>query len=103
MADASAIPYIAVAAVLQAARLGVEHGYDLQDPEGGDCFGRVDAGHGTAADLTGAIDDLVADTGLCAAVGVELCEHHICMKRAEVGKNAGLAGDALRNFYIWYI
>ena len=103
MADASANPYTAVASVLQAARLGLENAYPLQDPEGGDCFERIDAGHGTAADLTGAIDDLVADTGLCAAVGAELCENHIFMKRAEVGKTAGLEGDALRNFYIWYI
>ncbi len=38
MADASSNPYMAVAAVLQAARLGVEGGYDLPPMETGDGF-----------------------------------------------------------------
>lgn len=103
MPDASANPYTAVAAVLQAARLGYEGKYPLPAPEGGDCFERTDAGHGVAANLTEAMDDLEADEALKAAVGQELCENHIFMKRAEVGKTAALEGDALRDFYIWYV
>ena len=103
MADASANPYTAVAAVLQAARLGVVNGYDLPAPEAGDCFDRIDAGHGVAASLGEAVSDLAADPALCAAVGEALCEHHVFMKRAEVEKTAGLGGDALRDFYIWYV
>ena len=37
-ADASANPYTAVAAVLQAARLGLENGYELPAAETGDGF-----------------------------------------------------------------
>jgi glutamine synthetase len=103
MADASSNPYTAVAAVLQAARLGYEGKYPLPPMEEGDCFDRIDAGHGTAANLAEAMDDLAADTVLCAAVGQGLCENHIHMKRVEVAKTEGLSGDALRDFYVWYV
>jgi glutamine synthetase len=103
MPDASANPYTAVAAVLQAARLGYEEKYPLPAHEEGDCFERTDAGHGTAASLAGAMEDLEADKALMAAVGRELCEHHLFMKRAEVDKTRALEGDGLRDFYIWYV
>jgi hypothetical protein len=32
-----------------------------------------------------------------------LTDHHIFMKRIEVTKTAGLEGDALRDYYIWYV
>ena len=103
MADASCNPYTALAALLQAALLGVENGYALPAPEAGDCFERTDAGTGVAASLAEAMDDLEADTVLSAAVGKELVEHQVFMKRIEVEKTAGLEGDALRDYYIWYI
>lgn len=103
MADASANPYTAVAAVLQAARLGVENGYDLPAPETGDGFEETTAPNGTAADLAGAIADLEADTALCEAIGADLVANHVFMKSAEVEKVAELEGDALRDFYIHVI
>ena len=103
MADASANPYTAVAAVLRAAELGHGRQYPLPPPEAGDCFERTDAGYGVAASLAEAMDHLEADKALCAAVGQELCDNHIFMKRAEVTKTSGLEGDALRDFYIWYV
>jgi glutamine synthetase len=103
MPDASANPYTAVAAVLQSALLGFTHRYELPSPEAGDCFDRIDAGHGVAASLAEAISDLEADADLRAAVGSALCEHHIFMKRAEVEKTKDLEGEALRDYYIWYV
>jgi glutamine synthetase len=103
MADASANPYSAVAAILQAARLGVEAGYPLPPHETGDGFDRTDAGTGVAASLGEAMQDLAADTALGDALGRELVDHHIFMKRIEVDKTAGLEGDALRDYYIWYL
>ena len=103
MADASCNPYTALAALLQAALLGVESGYALPAPEAGDGFDRTDAGYGVAASLSEAMDDLEADTVLAAALGRELVEHHVFMKRIEVDKTAGLEGDALRDYYIWYV
>jgi glutamine synthetase len=103
MPDAAANPYTTVATILQAALLGVEGTYPLQKMETGDGFTGNDADHGVAASLTEALDDLAADTVLSAAVGQGLVDNHIFMKRAEVDKTAGLEGDALRDFYIWYI
>jgi glutamine synthetase len=103
MADASCNPYTAVAAILQAARLGYEGAYALPAPEAGDCFERTDAGQGVADSLSGAMDDLAADTALGDALGRELVDHHIFMKRIEVDKTAGLEGAALRDYYIWYV
>ena len=103
MADAAANPYTTVATVLQAALLGFTGKYPLQPMETGDGFTRNDAPHGVAASLTEALDDLEADTPLTAAVGQGLVDNHLYMKRAEVTKTAGLEGDALRDWYIWYI
>ena len=103
MADASSNPYVAVAAVLQAARLGFEGGYDLPPMETGDGFERWDAKEATALNLKGAVADLKADTALSAAVGDLLVENHIFMKEQEVKKTRDLEGDALRDFYIWFV
>jgi glutamine synthetase len=103
MADASANPYTAVSAVLQASLLGVENGYDLQKPETGDGFEKNDAEEGTAETLDGAIIDLAADNVLCDAVGRGLVDNHIFMKQQEVEKTRDLEGEAQRDFYINFI
>lgn len=103
MADASANPYTAVAAVLQAALLGVENNYPLQEMETGDGFEQTDATVGTAADLAGAVADLEADRYLAEAVGAELVANHAFMKSQEVEKTAALEGDALRDFYVYFV
>jgi glutamine synthetase len=103
MADASANPYGAVAAVLQAARLGYEGKYDLQAAETGDCFTGQDAPYGVAETLATALDDLEADGALIEAVGAEYCAHHVHMKRAEVEKQADKSDEDARDFYIWYV
>lgn len=103
MADASANPYTAVAAVLQAARLGLTNGYDLPARETGDGFEVTDATTGVATDLNAAMDDLEADTVLRAAVGETLVDNQIFMRRAEAEKTADLDDVALRDFYIHYI
>mgnify|MGYP006154414767 CR=1 FL=1 len=56
-----------------------------------------------AGSLSEAMDDLAADTVLADALGRELVDHHIFMKRIEVDKTAGLEGAALRDYYIWYV
>jgi glutamine synthetase len=103
MADASANPYTAVAAVLQAALLGVENGYDLQPIETGDGFVETDATIGAATDLKSAVADLAADTVLAQAVGTGLVENHVFMKEAEVEKTENLDPEALRDFYVYYM
>ena len=103
MADATANPYTAVATVLQAALLGYTGNYPLQPMETGDGFTSNDAPHGTAATLTEALQDLAADTALTNAVGADLVANHLYMKHAEFAKTAALEGDALRDWYIWYL
>lgn len=103
MADASANPYTAVAAVLQAALLGVDKNYVLGPIETGDGFDRNDAKTSTAVDLKGAVADLQADTALARAVGPELIANHVYMKQKEVRKTRDLEGDALRDFYVYFI
>ena len=103
MADGSANPYTAVAAVLQAAYLGVEKAYELPPMESGDCFDRVDAKVSVGDDLGRAMDDLEADQTLCEAVGAGLVANHVFMKRKEVKKTRDLDGDALRDFYVYFV
>ena len=103
MADATSNPYTAVAAVLQAARLGVENSYPLPTIETGDGFEKTDAKNGTAVDLKKAVDDLEADTALSSAVGKMLVDNHVFMKRKEVKKTRDLEGDQLRDFYVYFV
>ena len=103
MADGSANPYTATAAVLQACRLGVENGYDLPPIETGDGFENTDAREGTAIDLKGACDDLERDTALTEAVGAGLVANLVYLKRKEVQKTRDLEGDALRDFYVYFV
>jgi glutamine synthetase len=103
MADASSNPYTATAAVLRAALLGVENRYDLPPIETGDGFEVTDATESTATDLGGAIADLKADTVLADAVGQALVDNHVFMKEQEVEKTKDLEGDALRDFYIYFV
>lgn len=103
MADASANPYTAVAAVLQAAHLGVENDYELPPMERGDGFENNDATEGVASDLASAIKDLEADTALTAAVGQGLVDNHIFMKQQEVEKTAGLDAQAEQAFYVHFV
>jgi len=103
MADASSNPYTATAAVLQAARLGVVNGHELPPMETGDGFERTDTKVGTAMDLQGATDDLERDTVLAQAVGAELVANHVFMKQKEVRKTRDLEGEALRDFYVYFV
>ena len=103
MADASANPYSAAAAVLQAARLGFEAGLGLPPAETGDGFDRNDATEGVAENLRLAMRDLEADTALSTAVGPELVAHQVFMKEREFRKTRDLEPDALLDFYVWFI
>jgi glutamine synthetase len=103
MGDGAANPYVLVATVLQAARLGMVHGYGLPPRETGDCFEHSSATSAAPDNLAEALNALEQDKVLTEAVGAMLVENHVFMKRAEVEKTAGLEGDALRDWYINYI
>jgi glutamine synthetase len=104
MADASANPYTAAAAVLQAARLGVINGYDLPLPESGDGFEEVSTTVGVGANLGQALDHLTADTALSSAISQGLVDNHVFIKRAEIAEVEACETDEdKRDYYIHYI
>jgi glutamine synthetase len=103
MGDGAANPYTLTAAVLQAARLGVQRGYALQAAETGDSFERNDATVGVADDLGGALDALEADRALVDAVGPLLVANHVAIKRNEIEKCSGLDHEGVRGYYIRHI
>jgi glutamine synthetase len=103
MGDGAASPYVLVATVLQAARLGFVNKDPLPPAETGDCFEHSSATTAAPNDLSEAMDELERDKMLSAAVGQMLVDNHVFMKRAEVEKTKGLEGDAQRDYYINYI
>ena len=103
MGDAAANPYTLVAAVLQAARLGVVNQYALPPAETADCIMNHDATDGTPDSLAEALKELAADKPLVSAVGELLVANHIGIKELELERTAALEGDALRDYYIYYV
>jgi glutamine synthetase len=83
LSDGAAVVHTAVAAVLQAARLGAEAQRDPGPPEGGNGLDTIDATVGVPASLALALDALEADTALSDAVGAELVAQHVAIKRTE--------------------
>jgi glutamine synthetase len=79
--DAAANPYLAAAAILHAARLGVEQGLELPAPqptgEGPNSEMRI------PPSLEAALAALEADVELCDALGPDLVEAFLILKRAE--------------------
>ncbi len=103
MGDAGANPYTQVAAVLQAALLGIENDYDLISPESRDCLVTQDASICVGKDLSAALNALEADTVFGAAMGEMLICNHVAIKRAEIEEAGKLEGDAARDYYIHYL
>lgn len=83
LGDGAAPVHTAVAAVLQAALLGVTEEIELPPAETGDGISSVDTDRCVPADLGAALDVLEADKALCDAVGSELVSQHLTIKRAE--------------------
>ena len=103
MGDAGCNTYTQVAAVLQAALLGVNNNYPLSAPETGDCLESQDAELSTAETLVGALAHLEQDKVLSEAVGQELVDHHVVLKGAEAEKLEGKSVEEVRDYYLHYI
>ena len=103
MADCAASPYFAMAAVLQAALLGVEHGYRLPPAETGDGLETTNTTRHTPDTLGAALDALEADTALTEAVGREIIGNFIAIKREEVRILAGKSAEEQVAYYLHYV
>ncbi|HUD69302.1 MAG TPA: glutamine synthetase family protein [Acidimicrobiales bacterium] len=83
LSDGAAPVHVALAAVLQASRLGAAAKSDPGPPEGGNGLDVVEATVGTPANLGAALDELEADTALVEAIGSDLVAQHLAVKRTE--------------------
>ena len=101
MADASANPYLAVAAVLQAALLGWQSKAELGAAETGDGFERNNATVGVAENLEQSLQHLSADQSLVEAIGSDVMANHLFMKQEEYAKTKDLQGESTREPYLW--
>jgi glutamine synthetase len=90
--DAAANPYLAAAAILHAARLGVEHGTELPPPQPVAAEPNTDV-H-IPANLSEALDELEADAELVDAIGREAVEAFVILKRAEWERYLASGADA---------
>ena len=83
LSDGAAPVHVALAAVMQASLLGVEHKSDPGAPEGGNGLDVTEATVGTPANLGEALNELEADTALVEAIGADLVAQHLAVKRTE--------------------
>jgi glutamine synthetase len=103
LADCAASPYFAVAALLQAALLGVEREYELPVAETSDGIDNVSTREHAPADLTEALGALEEDELLRAAIGQEIVANFIAIKRKEVETLAGKPAQDQIDYYLHYI
>jgi glutamine synthetase len=103
LADCAASPYFAIAALLHAALLGLEKGYELPDPETSDGLEETNTDRHTPHDLAGAIDALEADRDLTAAIGQALVDNYIAIKREELRILGEKSADEHIAYYLHYI
>jgi glutamine synthetase len=83
LGDASVTPHQGIAAVLTAARLGVENGYELPPAETRDCVEDASTDVIVPLSLGDALDALEADTVLVEAFGPAYVDGFLTVKRAE--------------------
>lgn len=103
MADGSANPYLAVHAVLQAARLGVEQGYKLPAEEDLDGIENVRATRHVPSTMKKALDALEKDGALRGALGELLVDALVLLKRDEAKRLENASVDGVRDFYLPFI
>jgi len=93
MSDGAANPYLATAAVLQAARLGVVHQLTPPPPEEQDCLTSQSTSRHVPDNLSLALDALEADTALVQALGPALVAQFVAVKRGEWSKFTAAVTD----------
>lgn len=101
--DCAASPYLAVAALLQAARLGFEGRYQLAGPEEADGLENVSTDRHIAASLTDSLDLLAADSRLVDEIGRPLIENYVCIKRAEAEELKDKSEAEIFSYYAPFI
>jgi glutamine synthetase len=103
MSDGAANPYLATAAILQAARLGVVHNLTPPPAEQQDCLENQSTDRHVPDDLNQALNALEADTALVEAFGKELVAQFAAVKRAEWQKFVSAVTDWERQYYLPFL
>lgn len=93
LSDGAAVVHTSMAAVLQAARLGVVNELTLGPVETGNGMDTIDATIGVPPTLSDALDALEADQELVSAVGSQLVAQHLSVKRSEWDRFASATTD----------
>jgi glutamine synthetase len=91
--DGSANPYLATAALLFAGLHGVREQLELGPPVGGDAYTLDDPGEPLPTSLEQALDALEADTVLRDAMGPQIVDTFLAMKRFEVERHRTWVSD----------
>lgn len=103
MADGAVNPYLASAAVMQAARLGVVQKLTPPPAEVQDCLEHQSTDQHVPDDLNRALDALEADTQFVGAVGADLVAQFVAVKRAEWAKFAAAVTDWELKYYLPFL
>lgn len=103
MADCATNPYQAVAAVLQAARLGYRSEMPLQPAEDLDGLENVREKRHIRPGLDKSLDALDQDKALRQAVGELYCDALLFLKRDEFKRLVGKGVDDVRDYYLPFI
>jgi glutamine synthetase len=93
--DGAANPYLAIAAVLSAGAHGIREGLGLPPAVDGDAY-RVDPeriGRALPVSLDAALDALESDELLCRALGREIVDTFVAVKRFEVERHRAWVSD----------
>ena len=95
VADGAANPYLAIAAVLSAGGHGLREGLRPPPPVHGDAY-RADRdviGRALPVTLDAALEALESDKVLCRALGSEIVETFLAVKRFEIGRHRAWVSD----------
>ena len=103
LADCAASPYFALAALLQAALLGVENEYELPEAEKKDGLENVGTDVHTPTNLSEALDALESDTALVEAIGHGIIDNFVGIKRHEIDTLEGRSFEEQLAYYMHFI
>jgi glutamine synthetase len=103
MSDGAASPYLATAAVLQAARLGVTGSLTAPAPEEQDCLEHQSTDQHVPDNLGSALDALEADQPLVDAIGKDITALFLSIKRSEWQKFTEAVTDWELNYYLPFL
>lgn len=101
--DCAVSPYIAGAALLNAALLGVDKGYKLPPAEDGDGLEAVNTDICVAENLAGSLEHLSKDKALCEKMGQTLIDNYLAIKGAEIKELDGKSHQEVFDYYAPFI